>query len=84
MGYCALVKSTSGNVSDLRRTGTNSHKSDALIGVYSAGSFGVWLKWYLTDNMRINISNFVQSLIIRLFLERTNEQSLYQLRIMRL
>lgn len=57
MGYCALVKSTSGNVNDLKRIDTTSHTSDVLIGVYSAGSYGVWLKWYLIDNMRINIWN---------------------------
>ena len=57
MGYCALIKSTSGNVTHLKRTGTTSDKSDVLIGVYSAGSFGVWLKWYMAENMRINTSN---------------------------
>lgn len=57
MGYCALIKSTSGNVSDLKRTGTISDKSDVLIGVYSAGSFGVCLKCYKTENKIINTSN---------------------------
>lgn len=45
-----MFTSTSGSDTALWRT--TKAKSDVLIGVNSAGSSGLWLNWYMADNMR--------------------------------
>lgn len=55
LGCCTLIKSTSGSLTALCRTDKTKDKADVPIGVYSTGSSGLWLNWYMTDTMHKNI-----------------------------